>query len=78
VWGNGADFDLPILAAAYKAAGGPPPWKPYNGRCYRTLKNLAPSIKLERQGTHHQALDDAVCQAKHLIKIVEHLGITLG
>jgi 3' exoribonuclease, RNase T-like len=78
VWGNGADFDQPILAYAIRAAGGVVPWKPYNGRCYRTLKNLAPSIKLERQGTHHQALDDAACQAKHLIKIVEYLGITLG
>jgi hypothetical protein len=78
VWGNGADFDLPILGAAYVACGLPVPWKPYNGRCYRTLKNLAPQIKLQREGAHHNALDDAISQATHLENIVNTLGVTLG
>lgn len=66
VWGNGADFDLPILAAAYKAANRPTPWAPYNGRCYRTLKNLLPHVKAPPfSGAKHCALDDAQHQANH-------------
>ena len=78
VWGNGADFDNPILSAAYRACGLPQPWQPYNGRCYRTIKNLAPSIKLVRQGTHHNALNDAMSQAEHMERIVAALGLSLG
>jgi len=74
VYGNGADFDNPILAAAYDVAGVPQGWKPYNGRCYRTLKALAPSLKLVREGTHHNALGDAISQAKHLCAIVTASG----
>lgn len=75
VWGNGADFDLPILSAAYVAAGfGGPPWKPYNGRCYRTLKNLRSDVVAPvRAGTHHNALDDAVFQAEHAILLLAAL-----
>lgn len=78
VWGNGADFDNPILSAAYKAVGMRQPWKPFNGRCYRTIKNLAPHIKVVRQGTHHNALDDALTQAEHMERIVAELGLRLG
>jgi hypothetical protein len=66
VWGNGADFDLPILIAAYHAVGMKQPWRPYNGRCYRTLKNLHPTFKAEDfKGEKHTALADAIHQAKH-------------
>lgn len=65
IWGNGADFDQPILAAAYAHVGMTPPWGPFNGRCYRTIKNQAYGPKLQRRGTHHNALDDAVSQALH-------------
>lgn len=69
VWGNGADFDNPILAAAYKAAGVKQGWLPYNGRCYRTIKSLFPNNKAERGGIYHNALDDAKTQAQHLIAL---------
>ena len=65
VWGNGSDFDNAILAVAYELCGEKLPWKFYNNRCYRTLKNLHPDIRLERVGTYHNALDDAVSQANH-------------
>jgi len=77
VWGNGADFDLPILAAAYRACGyNGPPWLPYDGRCYRTVKNMSHS-KIERRfgSTHHNAVDDARNQAEHLIKIWKELSV---
>lgn len=70
VWGNGADFDNPILSAAYDSVGLPQAWGPWNGRCYRTLKGLRPGIKLVRQGVHHDALDDARSQADHAVEIL--------
>lgn len=78
VWGNGADFDNSILAAAYYATMIKPGWKPYNGRCYRTIKNLAPSIVMKRVGTHHNALDDAKSQATHLMEIAHIMGLELA
>lgn len=75
VYGNGADFDNPILAVAYLKAGIEQGWKPYQGRCYRTLKSeVAPHIKLVRQGVHHNALADAKSQAEHAIKIFQYLN----
>jgi hypothetical protein len=41
------------------------------------MKNLDPHLKLERAGTHHDALDDAVHQALHLQKISKNLDICL-
>lgn len=65
VWGNGADFDNVILATAYKAVGQKLPWKYYKNRCFRTMKNCFP-VELKREGTHHNAVDDAVHQMKQL------------
>lgn len=65
IWGNGADFDNPILLAVYHAVGVKPAWGPFGNRCYRTAKNQLPGPKLTRQGTHHHALDDAKSQALH-------------
>lgn len=75
VWSNGADFDLPMLAHAYRQYGVALPWKPYAGRCYRTYKNLpgARAIPMQRAGTHHNALDDAIDQAQHLCAIHQAL-----
>lgn len=70
LWGNGADFDQPILVGAYRACSIEPAWKFYNNRCYRTLKNLFPAVPLVRQGTYHNAIDDAITQADHAISIV--------
>ena len=75
IWGNGADYDNVILASAYRACKMETPWKFWQNRCYRTLKNLAPQIKMERHGTHHNALDDAISQAEHAASIIKHLGI---
>lgn len=74
IFGNGADFDNVILANAYRRAGLIQPWGKYKNRCYRTLKNLAPQLKIARSGTHHNALDDARSQAEHAIALLNHLG----
>ena len=72
VWGNGSDFDNVLLAEAYRLLNLPTPWKFYNNRCYRTVKSLYPHRPLIRaKGIHHNALDDAVNQASHLIQLLE-------
>lgn len=70
VWGNGAAFDNVILASAYRACGLQLPWQFWNDRCYRTLKALHPGVTVPREGVHHNALDDATHQAKHLLAIL--------
>lgn len=71
VWGNGADFDNAFLACAYAAVGREPPWAFYHSRCFRTLKNLLPEvIPAIREGTYHNALDDAKHQARHALKLL--------
>jgi hypothetical protein len=74
VWGNGADFDNAILSCLYGAVGAIPPWDFWNNRCYRTLKNLVPGPKLRREGTYHNALDDAKSQALHAIELMRQLS----
>lgn len=67
LWGNSAAFDLGLLADAYRSCGKEVPWAFYRERCYRTLKSLPgmDQFKLQRSGTHHNALDDAISQAHH-------------
>jgi hypothetical protein len=69
LWGNGASFDNVILSETYRRVGIAAPWPFYMDRCYRTMKNMYPLIKLDREGVHHNAMDDAKSQANHLIKI---------
>lgn len=80
LYGNGADFDNPILRVMQRVAKVLPFGSKagfFGGRCYRTLKSLhelfGPAFvapKLVREGTFHNALDDAKSQGRHLIEIV--------
>jgi hypothetical protein len=79
VWGNGADFDNPIIGVAARMLGRKLPWQ-WGNRCYRTMKNLhevlgplAKAPPVTRAGTHHNALDDAKTQAIHLWDIVHSM-----
>ncbi len=66
IWGNGADFDLPILGAYYDQLDLKRPWAPFSGRCYRTLKTLLPHIiPPEKNKMKHSAIEDAIYQAQH-------------
>lgn len=73
VWGNGSDFDNAILAHCFHLAKRELPWEFWNNRCFRTLKALSP-LKMERSGTHHNALDDAKTQALHAVKVYADLA----
>jgi inhibitor of KinA sporulation pathway (predicted exonuclease) len=52
-----------------------PYYKFWNERCYRTVKNQYPDVKLTRTGTYHNALDDARTQAEHLVQICQNSWI---
>lgn len=71
VWSNGADFDLPMLSHAYTQVGMEVPWKFWNSNCFRTYKKLpgAKGAVLPGGGVKHNALDDAVSQARSLQSI---------
>lgn len=77
LWGNGADFDNVILANAYDKCNIPFPFKFWNNRCYRTMKNIFRDVEMDRKGIYHNALDDAISQAEHLVKIANEKGIKL-
>jgi exodeoxyribonuclease VIII len=68
VWGNGAPFDNVLMHESGKRCR-VPMWEFWKDKCYRTTKGMYPDVKMERSGTHHNALDDARSQAEHLIAI---------
>lgn len=74
LWGNGSDFDNVILRGAYERLGRKAPWSHRQNRCYRTLKNLRPEIGIEPHGVHHNALDDALAQARHAEALLAAAG----
>lgn len=76
VWGNGPSFDMTVLEHAYARTGIAVPWKFWNVQCCRTIKRLAASTgwtQPQRQGVHHDALDDAVYQAQWVSSAWRHL-----
>jgi hypothetical protein len=74
VWGNGAAFDNVILRRAYERNGLEAPWLYRQDRCYRTLAKLFPCVKAsEFAGTKHDALADAMNQARHLWEILKKI-----
>ena len=70
-WGNGAGFDSVIMENAFAACNMKRPWRPWEDRCYRTIKSIIQVPADERQGVYHNALDDALHQTRHLLKILE-------
>lgn len=70
LWGNGSDFDNVILQSSYEAVKLPVPWRFWDNRCYRTMKAMYPGIALTREGVYHNAKDDAITQALHLVEII--------
>lgn len=66
VWANGSDFDTVILRNAFERLRMQMGWHWFNVRCYRTLKNIHREIKApDFEGQKHNALSDAVHQARH-------------
>lgn len=69
LWGNGSDFDLPILGAICDAFSITKPWAYNAGRCCRTIFKLI-HRRMGDFGTPnvlaHDALQDAIYQAKEV------------
>lgn len=70
VWSNGATFDIAILENAYAQFDMMPPWKYNSPRDVRTLVHLAEDVVRREdfpfEGTPHNALHDALHQAKYV------------
>lgn len=66
VWSHGANFDQPLVEAAYRAVGMQAPWSFWNSRCTRTLFDVAQvdTRKLLKGEVKHNAADDARIQAR--------------
>lgn len=69
-WSNGA-VDHIWLQSMFDYSGFKNPIKFWKQRDYRTLKALYPDVKAEDYGQAHNALDDAIKQAKHLCLLLE-------
>lgn len=69
-WGFGSDFDNAIMRAGADAIGQDAPWKYRNSRCHRTMAAERPEIRLDRVGTYHNALDDAISQADQAVRVL--------
>lgn len=69
-WGNGATFDIAMLDNAYENIFGVTPWKFWNTRDVRTVVDMAWGIVDKNsvifEGVEHNALDDAIHQAKYV------------
>lgn len=66
IWCKGTDFDVKILANAFKQYTVPLPWKYHNVRDFRTLLKLHPQISHPANPIPHHALQDALYQARCL------------
>jgi hypothetical protein len=78
-WSNGATFDLVIMRHAFEMAFVECPWKFFEERCFRTIKNLKKGIvKMSETGTAHKALDDAQNQTNWLLAIRDNLELVLA
>lgn len=75
VWGNGSIFDITILESWFSSVDVAVPWKFWNVRDVRTVVDLSPlNVKdFIREGVHHNALDDAIHQAKYVSAMIQSL-----
>jgi len=78
IWANGAAFDFPILAAAYKKVGMVIPWRYSNEMDMRTIKGCVGKKVWDRlkepPTVAHDGLADAISQARTLQKVLREVG----
>lgn len=70
----GPQFDIVILETCYRVLGLKEPWPFWSIRDYRTLREWFPNVKppVKNAGAH-DALNDAIYEAEHLIAIYNHV-----
>lgn len=77
VWSYGANFDISFLEVYFARLDRKVPWHYRNARCHRTLKALVSESVFEgikREGEKHNALHDAIFQAKEASAALRYLG----
>ncbi|WP_241224347.1 3'-5' exonuclease, partial [Escherichia coli] len=79
VWGNGATFDNAILRTSYERLDIPCPWHYSNDRDVRTIVEMGKITDFNArsvipfEGVRHNALDDALHQAKYVTAAIQKL-----
>jgi hypothetical protein len=73
IWADPDHFDIPILNASITAGGFKYPWTHRDVRDARTVRKIA-GVEIEHVGTAHNALDDAISQAKATITALNKIG----
>ncbi|AUR87947.1 ribonuclease H-like domain protein [Vibrio phage 1.106.O._10N.286.51.F7] len=79
VWGNGPTFDNAIIGNAYQSVNIKCPWEFRNERDVRTVVDLGrkvgfnPKYDMPFSGVRHDALDDAIHQAKYVSEIYKKI-----
>jgi hypothetical protein len=75
VWAQGSNFDPVLLEHTMSFINVNPPWRFYNTRDTRTAYGIAgyDTKRMPRQGTYHNALDDAKHQVRCVYKSYELL-----
>lgn len=68
IWSKPSYFDLAILTHAYEQYSEEVPWQHRQGKCFRTLCDENPDVPMPimEGGVKHNALDDALLQARWL------------
>lgn len=74
IWSHGATFDIPILRTAAGRVKMEMCWKYWNEFDTRTVYLIGGKPSLVREGVHHNALDDAVHQAKCVQEVMRRVG----
>ena len=69
IWSKGALADIRWINNALDYFGIERPWKYYKEFCFRTLLKSVPKFDMPFVGMPHNALDDAIHQAKQFIQI---------
>ncbi|MCE7444317.1 MULTISPECIES: 3'-5' exonuclease [Klebsiella pneumoniae complex] len=79
VWGNGASFDNSILRSSYDCIAEDYPWEYWNDRDVRTMVEIGqaisfdPKTKIPFEGSRHNALADAIHQARYVSAIWQRI-----
>ncbi|MGK8150788.1 3'-5' exoribonuclease domain-containing protein [Klebsiella variicola] len=79
LWGNGASFDNSILRSSYDCIAEDYPWEYWNDRDVRTMVELGqaigfdPKTTIPFEGDRHNALADAIHQARYVSAIWERI-----
>lgn len=79
VWGNGTSFDNSILRSSYDCIAEDYPWEYWNDRDVRTMVELGQAISLDPkttipfEGSRHNALADAIHQARYVSAIWQRI-----